>query len=133
MRRNLAVAFALLMFLVAVAAPAFAQAPAAPAPSPRVTISGFIDTLASWSRNMSVVDINPARGADKEFYGRNRLRPDITAELGTSKFVLALEIDQTFGQVANTDNNLVFGNGAVAGTAATTNGFQRNGANAGAD
>ena len=124
MRRNLAVLVALLMFLVAVAAPAFAQAPA---PSPRVTISGFVDNVSSYSRNMSVVDINPGRQGDKEWYARTRVRPDITAELGTTKFVLGLEIDFAWGQTANGQDTVVCLNAACA------NAPQRSGANAGLD
>jgi hypothetical protein len=104
----------LLMVLVAVAAPALAQAPAAPAPSPRVTITGLVDMVSSWSKNMSILDVNPSRSGDTEFYARSRLRPDITAELGTTKFVLGLEIDYAWGQVAGQDTNVCL-NAACAG------------------
>jgi hypothetical protein len=125
MRRNLAVAVLLLMVL-AVAAPAFAQAPAAPAPSPRVTITGLVDMVSSWSRNMSITDTNPSRNGDTEWYARSRLRPDITAELGTTKFVLGIEIDYAFGQVAGQDTNVCL-NAACAGAG------QRFGTTAGMD
>jgi len=126
MRRNLAVAVLLLMVLVAVAAPAFAQAPAAPAPSPRVTISGFVDMVNSYNRNMSVYDVNVSRSGDTAWESRARLRPDITAELGTTKLVLGIEIDYGWGQTANQDT-------VVCVNAACSNAPQRNGVNAGLD
>jgi hypothetical protein len=49
-----------------------------------------------------------------------RVRPDITAEVGTTKFVLGLEIDYAFGQVGPTDGS--FGGGG-----------QKFGTNGGAD
>ncbi len=76
------------------APPALAQAPA-----PRVTINGLFDTVTSWSRNFSVNDANFDRSGDKEWYARNRVRPDITAEVGTTKFVLGFEIDFAWGTV----------------------------------
>src|SRR5919106_534369 len=126
MRRNLAVAGVLLMFLVAVAAPAFAQAPAAPAPSPRVTISGLVDMVSAYTRNMSVYDVNVSRPGDTSWESRTRLRPDITAELGTTKFVLGIEIDYGWGQTANQDT-------VVCLNAACSNAPQRNGTLAGFD
>src|SRR6266508_1050133 len=111
MRRNLAVAVVLLMVLVGVAAPAFAQAPA---PSPKVTISGLVDMVSSYSRNMSVYDVNVARSGDTVWDARTRLRPDITAELGTTKFVLGIEIDYEWGQVGAAD----IGGGQRLGTSA---------------
>ena len=41
--------------LVAMAGPVSAQ--------PKVTITGFVDNITSWDKNMSVADINPAAGA----------------------------------------------------------------------
>jgi hypothetical protein len=127
MRRNLAVAVTLLMFL-AVAVPALAQAPAAPAPSPRVTIVGLVDNVSSYSRNMSILDTNPARAGDKEWYARTRIRPDIIAELGTTKFVLGLEIDSTWGQTANADTNVCTGAACAGGGQrfGTTSGWDLN-------
>jgi hypothetical protein len=87
--------------LVAMAGPVSAQ--------PKVTITGFVDNISSWTRNMGNVDINPARTADTEWYTRTRVRPDITAEVGTTKFVLGLEIDATWGQTANQDTNVCLG------------------------
>jgi hypothetical protein len=79
--------------LVAMAGPVSAQ--------PKVTITGLVDTLTTWNRNMSNVDNNPSRASDTEWYSRVRVRPDITAEVGTTKFVLGLEIDEAFGQTGN--------------------------------
>lgn len=70
---------------------------------PKVTITGFVDNVNSVTNNMSVVDINPARTGDREWYTRTRVRPDITAEVGTTKFVLGLEIDSVWGQTGATD------------------------------
>jgi hypothetical protein len=76
---------------------------------PKVTINGLIDNITSWSKNMNHEDSNPARTGDTEWYARMRVRPDITAEVGTTKFVLGLEIDYAFGQVGPTDGS--FGGG----------------------
>src|SRR6266540_6940655 len=103
MRRDLAVGVLLVMVLVGVAAPALAQAPAAPAPSPKVTISGLVDMVSNYNRNMSVYDVNVSRAGDTVWDARTRLRPDITAELGTTKMVLGIEIDYEWGQTAGQD------------------------------
>jgi hypothetical protein len=76
---------------------------------PKVTITGLIDNITTWSHNMNHEDSNPARNGDSEWYSRMRVRPDITAEVGTTKFVLGLEIDYAFGQVGPTDGS--FGGG----------------------
>ena len=81
--------------LIAMTGPVAAQ--------PKVTITGLVDNVMSYTNNMSVVDINPARTGDREWYTRTRVRPDITAEVGTTKFVLGLEIDTTWGQTGATD------------------------------
>jgi len=87
--------------LVAMAGPVSAQ--------PKVTITGFVDNISSWTNNMGNVDINPARTSDREWYTRTRVRPDITAEVGTTKFVLGIEIDASWGQTANQDTNVCLG------------------------
>lgn len=74
-------------------------APAAAEVPTKVTISGVVDAVSSWTRNLSVVDLNYADRADTEWYARTRVRPDITAEVGTTKFVLGLEIDSVWGAV----------------------------------
>jgi hypothetical protein len=105
MRRSyLAGALMALLVVVLMAPYAFAQAP--PAPAPKVTISGFIDAVSSWSRNLSLQDLNYDRSGDREWYARTRARPDITAEIGTSKFVLGLEIDAIWGQQTGQDSSV---------------------------
>jgi hypothetical protein len=96
---------------------------------PKVTITGFVDNVNSWTRNMSVVDINPARTGDREWYTRTRVRPDITAEVGTTKFVLGLEIDTVWGQTANQDTNVCLN----AACQAAVGSAQRSGATSGWD
>jgi len=109
--------------LIAMTGPVSAQ--------PKVTITGFVDNVTSWDKNMSVADINPGKASakDKEWYARTRVRPDITAEVGTTKFVLGLEIDTTWGQTANQDTNVCL-NAACPAAAGTQ---QRSGANGGFD
>jgi len=92
--------------LLAMAGPVSAQ--------PKVTITGFVDNITTYTHNMSNVENNYARNRDTEWYSRVRVRPDITAEVGTTKFVLGLEIDETFGQTGN------LGAGGLCGGAATT-------------
>ena len=99
--RRVAVFLLAAIALVAMVGPASAQ--------PKVTITGFVDNVTSWTHNMSVVDINPARNSDKEWYARTRVRPDITAEVGTTKFVLGLEIDTAWGQTSNNGDNPIAG------------------------
>jgi hypothetical protein len=61
--------------------------------------------MTTFTNNISTVDNNFARTGDRsEWYARTRVRPDITAEVGTTKFVLGLEIDSTWGQTGATDN-----------------------------
>lgn len=98
MRKTVLALVAVFVALAMLAPPALAQAPA-----PRVTINGLVDSVTSWSRNMSITDLNPSRGGDDEWYARMRVRPDITAEVGTTKFVLGLEIDYIWGQVGAAD------------------------------
>ena len=87
--------------LVAMAGPVSAQ--------PKVTINGLVDNVTSWTHNLSVVDQNPAKAGEREWHSRTRARPDITAEVGTTKFVLGLEIDAEWGQTANQDVNTCLG------------------------
>jgi hypothetical protein len=78
-------------------------------PVPQVTITGFIDTVTSWSKNL--VDSLPARTGDSVWYARNRGRFDVIGQLGSAKAVLGIEIDHTFGTTAigGQDNNLAAG------------------------
>jgi len=95
----------LFAFLV-VASPSgvFAQAPA---PVPEVRITGFIDTITSWSKNFQ--DSLVYRTGDQEWYTRNRGRVDLVGQLGAAKAVLGIEIDSVWGQVSGGDNNLASG------------------------
>lgn len=100
--RQVGVLFMVVLALVAMTA-------ADVAAQPKVTITGFVDNVTSWTKNMSITDINPARKGDDEWYARTRVRPDITAEVGTTKFVLGLEIDETWGQTSNAGDNPIAG------------------------
>src|SRR5919108_6199164 len=118
--RRVGIFLLVLIALVAMTGPVSAQ--------PKVTITGFVDNVTSWSSNMSVADINPARTSDREWYARTRVRPDITAEVGTTKFVLGLEIDTTWGQTAPQDTNVCL-NAACANSPqrfGTTSGWDLN-------
>ena len=78
-----------------------------PAPVPEVSITGFLDTITSWTRNFQ--DTLFYRTGDREWYARNRGRVDVIGQLGTAKAVLGLEIDSVWGQVSGADNNLAAG------------------------
>jgi hypothetical protein len=98
---------------------------------PKVTISGFVDTMTTYTRNVSNVDNNFTRSSDTEWYSRIRVRPDITAEVGTTKFVLGMEIDEVFGQTGNSGAGTSLG-GTATGAAGTQGSFpQRFGSSAG--
>jgi len=106
MRRYWVVALAVLTLLGVLSPPVWAQAPAAP--TPKVTITGLVDNLSNFSRNMSQFDLglggitNPD---DDHMYARTRGRFDVIGELGKAKAVLGLEIDLAYGQVAGADNS----------------------------
>ena len=126
MRRVLAVVLSVLAVLAFVTPGAEAQAPTS-----KVTITGLVDNITSWTRNLSVVDLNLSRAKDTEWYARTRVRPDITGEVGTTKFVLGIEIDATWGQTGSQDTNVCLGAACpAAGTNAqrfgTTNGWDWN-------
>src|SRR3990172_11763552 len=105
MRRYWVVDLAVLTLLGVLSPPVWAQAPAAP--TPKVTITGLVDNMVNFARNMSQFDVglggitNPD---DDHMYGRTRGRFDIIGELGKAKAVLGLEIDLSYGQVGNADN-----------------------------
>ena len=86
------------------------------APVPEVRITGFLDTITSWSKNLQ--DTLIYRTGDREWYARNRGRVDVIGQLGTAKFVMGLEIDSTWGPPPSSgaDNNLAAG-GAATGAA----------------
>lgn len=110
MRRLLVVAVALVAVLGLVA-PAMAQAPA-----PKVTITGIIDQMGTYTENMSQYDGNYNRTGDDAAYARTRGRFDITGEIGKAKAVLGLEIDAYWGQTGAADSGLL---GAPQGFGAT--------------
>jgi hypothetical protein len=112
--RRVGILFLAVVALIAMTAPVSAQ--------PKVTITGFVDNITSWTHNMNHEDSNPARNGDKEWYARTRVRPDITAEVGTTKFVLGIELDYAWGQVGPTDGS--FGGGGQK--FGTTSGFDQN-------
>jgi hypothetical protein len=96
----LAIVIAALVVSAMLAPPVHAQAPAS-----KVTIQGLVDSVTSYASNMSEYDLNMQR-RDSEMLFRTRARPDIIGEVGTSKFVLGLELDYTYGQVSsNNDQN----------------------------
>jgi hypothetical protein len=100
MRRLLAFAVALVAVLGVIVPPAMAQAPA-----PKVTITGLIDNVGSYVKNMSTYDFNLNRNTDNQMYGRTRGRFDVIGEVGRAKAVLGLEIDSYWGQTGFVDSN----------------------------
>jgi hypothetical protein len=121
MRKGLALLLFGLVLLGTAATDVFAQA----APTPQVTISGFIDTITSASKNLQTT--NFVTDNDSEWYTRNRIRLDVISALGSAKAVVGIEIDSTWGQVSAVDNSLT---GQVAAInsqrAGTTSGFDLN-------
>jgi len=100
MRRLLILAVALVAILGVLAPPALAQAPA-----PKVTITGLIDQVGTYTKNMSQYDGNININRDRQLYGRTRGRFDVIGEVGKAKAVLGLEIDSYWGQTGFTDSN----------------------------
>jgi hypothetical protein len=91
---------------------AYAQAPA---PTPQVTITGFIDQVTGWSKNLQ--DTLVGRTGDTEWYARSRGRFDIIGALGPAKAVFGFEIDETWGQTGASDT--------INDTAGAAGGVQR--------
>ena len=119
MRRMLVLAL-IALALVALAAPtAFAQAPA-----PKVTITGLIDNVASYSRNVSIYD-GLLNRQDTQLYGRTRGRFDIIGEVGKAKGVIGFEIDMAYGQTGSSDSSIV--NAGAAATTPVATAFGNNG------
>lgn len=110
MRRISTLALVALTLIVLAAPAAFAQAPA-----PKVTITGLIDNVASYSKNQGLqVQDRLAGGlaqeSDTEGYARTRGRFDIIGQVGKAKAVLGLELDLIYGQTgANDTCSGVFG------------------------
>jgi len=112
MRRYLFVALSLLVAIATTAPVVYAQAAA---PVPKATITGFIDTVTSYTRNASNFDFNLNRN-DTQWYARNRGRFDIVGEVGQAKGVFGFEIDSVWGQTGSNDSTIA-NSGAAAGTA----------------
>jgi hypothetical protein len=110
----LVLSLALMALLGFVAPPdVFAQAAA---PTPKATITGFIDSVGTWTQNMSTSDLNWNRNQDHQVYGRSRGRFDIVGEVGQAKAVFGFEIDSIWGQTGFIDSN----NGPGCVTSGTT-------------
>jgi len=101
MRRLLILAVALVAVLGMLAPPAMAQAPA-----PKVTITGFVDEIGTFGKNLSDYDNNYSRQKDTQATGRTRGRFDIIGEVGKAKAVLGIELDAMYGQTGNNDTFL---------------------------
>jgi len=105
MRRILFLSLALVALLGFVAPPdVFAQAAA---PTPKFTITGLIDSVGTWSQNLSGSDTNVNRNRDHQFYGRTRGRFDIIGEVGEAKAVFGFEIDGYWGQTSFSDTSSI--------------------------
>jgi hypothetical protein len=111
MRRNVFVALALLVAIATMAPVVEAQAPAAPVP--KVTITGFIDAMTTYSRNVSNAD-GLFNRQDKQWYARSRGRFDIIGEVGPARAVFGFELDEVYGQAGVANSTIV--NGAATST-----------------
>jgi len=121
MKRTSLAVLMIALALVALAAPmAFAQAPA-----PKVTITGFIDNVTSYSENTANYNGGIFNKHDTLWYYRTRGRFDIIGEVGKAKGVLGLELDHVFGQAGSNDSTIV--SAGAAGTTAVTTGFGTDG------
>ena len=126
MRRLLVFAVALVAVLGMLAPPVMAQAPA-----PKVTITGFIDEVGTFGKNLSDYDNNYSRQKDTQATGRTRGRFDIIGEVGKAKAVLGIELDAFYGQTGNNDTFLDTRSSLTGGI--VQGGRQGAGANAGFD
>jgi len=113
MRRKLFVALSVLVAVATMAPVVDAQAPAAPVL--KTTITGIIDTVTSYSRNVSNAD-GIFNRQDKQWYARNRGRFDIITEVGTAKGVFGFEIDEVWGQAGSADTTVLGGVATQFGT-----------------
>ena len=115
MRRTLFLALVLLTAFAVAVPVADAQTPN---PNTKFTISGLIDNVGTYTRNMSAYDFNLARNNDAQMYGRTRGRFDIIGQIGKAKAVLGIEIDEYWGQTGFGDSNaagcIAAATGAVA-------------------
>ena len=102
MRRTLFLALVLLTAFAVAVPVADAQTPN---PNTKFTISGLIDNVGTYTRNMSAYDFSLARNNDAQMYGRTRGRFDIIGQIGKAKAVLGIEIDEYWGQTGFGDSN----------------------------
>src|SRR5215813_10414881 len=118
MRRRLVRSLALVAFL-GLFSPldAFAQAAT---PAPQFSLTGFIDSVATWTQNISSSDGNLNRNRDHQFYGRSRGRFDVIGQVGEAKGVFGFEIDAYWGQTGFSDTTGI-GNGEPCFTTGTAN------------
>src|SRR5215831_10708395 len=118
MRRRLVRSLALVAFL-GLFSPldAFAQAAT---PAPQFSLTGFIDSVGTWTQNISSSDNNFNRNRDHQFYGRNRGRFDIVGQVGEAKGVFGFEIDAYWGQTGFSDTSGI-GSGEPCFTTGTNN------------
>jgi hypothetical protein len=118
MRKRLVRSLALVALLGLSSPPdAFAQAAT---PVPTFSITGFIDSVGTWTQNISSSDGNLNRNRDHQFYGRNRGRFDIVGQVGEAKGVFGFEIDAYWGQTGFSDTSSI-GNGEPCFTTGTGN------------
>jgi len=103
----------------------------AQAPAPKVTITGFIDEIGTYGKNLSDYDNNYSRQKDTQATGRTRGRFDIIGEVGKAKAVLGIELDAFYGQTGNNDTFLDTRSSLTGGI--VNGGRQGAGANAGFD
>src|SRR5262252_7727284 len=96
---------------------AFAQAAS---PQPQFSITGFIDSVGTWTQNFSSSDGNLNRNRDHQVYGRSRGRFDIVGQVGEAKGVFGFEIDAYWGQTGFSDTSSI-GNGEPCFTTGTIN------------
>src|SRR6266852_3405455 len=127
MRRILFLSLALVAVLGFVAPPDVSAQAAAPAP--KFTITGLIDSVGTWTQNMSTSDLNLNRNRDHQLYGRTRGRFDIIGEVGAAKGVFGFEIDSYWGQTGFIDSN----NGPGCASASSTSTLQCGAVGAGSE
>ena len=121
MKRTSLVVLMIALAILALAAPlAYAQAPA-----PKVTISGLIDNLTSYSENIANYNGGFFNRGDKMWYARTRGRFDFIGEVGKAKGVLGIELDHVYGQTGSNDSSIVNAGGASG--VAVANGFGTDG------
>jgi hypothetical protein len=121
MKRTTLAVLMIALAILAMAAPmAYAQAPA-----PKVTISGLIDNVTSYSQNIANYNGGVFNRGDQMWYMRTRGRFDFIGEVGKAKGVLGIELDHVYGQAGSNDSTIV--NAGAAATTAVQTGFGTDG------